>query len=151
MFGKGPKMQQRTLTNRRNNSEKSIYQFWQIHVTTQRNPCIGSFCSLFHKVAPAVRTLWLFLGIELLSPSGLFLTNSFTRTCPPFVRSISLYNFMTNMERGRLLWLAWEKGSTQEWFLKSCVRGLWRLFKESKSIFKSSSNCGETLNSLTHV
>ena len=31
--------------------------------------------SLFHKAAaPVVRTLWLFLGIELLSPSGLFLT-----------------------------------------------------------------------------
>ena len=27
------------LTNPRNNSEKSKYQFGQIHVTTQRNPC----------------------------------------------------------------------------------------------------------------
>ena len=39
-FGEGQKMQQRTLTNPRNNSEKSIYQFWQIYATTQRNAYI---------------------------------------------------------------------------------------------------------------
>ena len=56
-----------------------------------------------------MRTLWLFLGIELLSPSGLFLT-TLLRGYVLLVRSISLYNFYNKYGEREVIMVGMREG-----------------------------------------
>ena len=56
-----------------------------------------------------MRTLWLFSGIELLSPSGLFLT-TLLRGYVLLVRSISLYNFYNKYGEREVIMVGMREG-----------------------------------------